>query len=120
MRRNVTSLLAARSALIDMEYRLLRTQPQIGLEVMLCFFSGGGSCEVGNIYRNVRATEAAVRRHLRQLEAQDLITQQRAQDDRRKTLLTLTDKGRALQARYMSEVEALISQGASAQAKQAE
>ena len=94
MPHNSTNLMQ-RMAQLELEYELFRCPPQIAFEILLALFLTDGACE----------TEAAVRRHIRQLEREGLIEQHEAASDRRKAFLTLTAKGYDLQIRYMQRLQ---------------
>jgi DNA-binding MarR family transcriptional regulator len=88
------------------------TVPQ--LLVMKCVLEAG-ELSVGDLARGVSLSQGTVTSILKRLELKGLVAKQRPRDDRRKVLITLTDKGQAqlssspelLQQEFMNRFEAL-------------
>jgi DNA-binding MarR family transcriptional regulator len=105
----IDNLARARLNLSLVESRHFKVAPQIPLEVLLVLSANQGSARLSELYERVRATQSAVRLHLRSLALSDLVEEGVEPADRRARRILLTPKGVVSVDRYAEDTIRLIS-----------
>jgi DNA-binding MarR family transcriptional regulator len=98
-----------RLTLSKIESQHFKLAPQIPLEILLILSANRGSLRLSDLYKNVRATPAAVRLHLNSLKSSELVGEGVDPVDRRARRVFLTQKGQTDINRYADESTRVIS-----------
>jgi DNA-binding MarR family transcriptional regulator len=107
---SLVDLALLRLTLSHIESKHFKVAPQIPLEVLLVLSANQGSLRLSELYRRVRATQAAVRLHLRSLEMLELVDEGIDPLDRRARRIFLTPKGEANVRRYAEDSMRVMAQ----------
>ena len=101
---HVKLYLRYRSELKKLEYIFFKSRAQIAFEIMLTLLNNSDSCFFVDIRKNIMATEASIRTHVRMLERQGLVVESEDHQDRRVRRVSLTDKGKKVTDDYIASV----------------
>lgn len=97
--------LEARLGLSVVEKKMFGDALQIRFEILLLLAANSGRIVLAEVYNKIEATDAAIRMHIRALEAQILVSSHINGTDARSKYLSLTASGVSLLNRYSSELE---------------
>ena len=104
----LSPIIQARLLLATLEKEMFGTALQIRFEIMLFLAANSGRVLLTEVYRKIEATDAAIRLHIRALEAQKLVSSHINGSDARSKYLTLTASGISLLNRYCADFETKI------------